>query len=69
MGRGKKGPMKITYSIQGRPIDLKSMQPDERKALAIKLNDVAMAAIGYERIPEKKDLKVSEGRQRVNADT
>lgn len=53
--------MKITYSIQGRPIDLKSMQPDERKALAIKLNDVAMAAIGYERVPEKKDLKVSEG--------
>ncbi len=61
--------MKITYSIQGRPIDLKSMQPDERKALAIKLNDVAMTAIGYERVPEKKDLKVSEGQRRVNADT
>ena len=46
-----------------------TMQPDERKALAIKLNDVAMAAIGYERVPEKKDLKVGEGRRRVNADT
>lgn len=57
MGRGKKGPMKITYSIQGRPLDLKSMQPDERRALAIKLNDIAMTAIGYERVP-KKELQV-----------
>lgn len=67
MGRGKKGPMKITYSIQGKPVDLKSMQPDERRALAIKLNDIAMAAIGYERVSEEKDLQGSKERQRANS--
>ncbi len=56
MGR-KKGPMKITYSIQGKPLNLESMKPEERRMLAIKLNDIAMTAIGYERVPEKENLR------------
>lgn len=63
MGRGKKGPMKITYSIQGRPIDLESMHPDERRDLSIKLNDIAMKAIGYERVPAEKQIIAADSKR------
>ncbi len=39
MGRGKKGSNEDYIFAYKQTMALKSMQPDERKALAIKLND------------------------------
>lgn len=57
---GKKGPMKITYSIGGVPLDLESMPIEERRKMARFYNDRAMRAIGYVPVKQTEMQKTGE---------
>lgn len=50
---GRKGPIKnFSYSLNGQSID--DMPEEERVKLWMKINDRAMKALGYERVPDNE---------------